>query len=984
VSDLITARSSSIDPWSLLRQRFGPLCRGEGDALWGDSSRSSALGLCGLPYSIPLLRSFLADAGFVKWLGCRNWPRASFLLVWEPSSESLLWHCDLPGGSAGEFPATLLSPLRDLLRQAPSWAGTLDREGVHCIDLRTPSPGPHFHSNLLIGRRESDSRPLQTTPKSVVDRLGRGSFRSHSATQVLATRWDLRQEENGFPANRQFYLTEDERQIFYSASPAGQGLAQASCRHGQNWTRIRYRTTCGLEIERLIFILPQEPGLPMACEVQEIAIRNRSERRRNLRLVYTGMFGPAKPQALMEDVLYSAITLQAAMVANPDGSILALSPDYCPVDAKVDRRFQVLALHQGSARSYPREFCTDYQEFVGNGTLEYPEGVLALPNRLSRKGPGFFALGVPVPLMPGESAFTESFTGLCSTVSEDPRGSPDWKAELRALVDRYDSPEAVRRALDEQGRYFDRYAGFVKIKSGRPSVDVAINRNLPFQVYYQTFASRSFCQTQKGYREIGFREIQDLLASMPYFFAAGLESTARDLIGEWASHIHRFGYADHNFYWRGKEPGEWSDDALWLVQAVALYAELAGEDGLLDREFPVAGSEGARRSLYLTLQAIVRYSGELSLGAHGLPLLDRADWNDCLRLDRDYLDGPRKEARYNEQVARGEIADGAPLASDYSESVMNAFLLKRAADLLSGLAARRGDAPVAAWASSVAGRMAGNCRSQAWRDNYYCRLLLNRHPEFPYVGASGDGLATDGADGSYYLNSFSWSILSGVADEEQVRLMFELLETRLRTEQGYLLVSPSDLRRIDPSAASAEYFRGDRENGAVFKHASMMAVMALLEAASSVADGELARRLAAAAWWMIDLALPGRTMSNPYVLAGNPRFCTQYANGETGEHIGPLLSGTASWLTLCLHRAYGIALRGRWLVIDPLLRESDQEQELALRLGDARYRIAYRKPGSFVRIRDRAPEFKLDGSPLPDNRVPLVSGARDHLVEVTW
>ena len=56
--------------------------------------------------------------------------------------------------------------------------------------------------------------PLQTTPKSVVDGLGRGSFRAHSATQVLATRWDMLQEENGFPANRQFYILEDGQQIF--------------------------------------------------------------------------------------------------------------------------------------------------------------------------------------------------------------------------------------------------------------------------------------------------------------------------------------------------------------------------------------------------------------------------------------------------------------------------------------------------------------------------------------------------------------------------------------------------------------------------------------------------------------------------------------------------------------------------------------------------------------------------------------------------
>jgi len=110
----------------------------------------------------------------------------------------------------------------------------------------------------------------------VVDRFGGGSFRSHAATQVLASRWDMRQEENGFPANRQFYLFEDNRQLFYSAEPGEASIVSAECRHSQNHTIITYVTDCGLEIVRTIFILPQMDGLPLATEVQRISIRNTS------------------------------------------------------------------------------------------------------------------------------------------------------------------------------------------------------------------------------------------------------------------------------------------------------------------------------------------------------------------------------------------------------------------------------------------------------------------------------------------------------------------------------------------------------------------------------------------------------------------------------------------------------------------------------------------------------------------------------------
>lgn len=466
VKDSITARSSAADPVRLLRSQFGALCRGAGDAVFGDSSLCSALGIFGLPHRVPVLLSLLRNTDFSQWLAGKDWPRASLLLVWDASSDTLTWHGRTSEPTSGSMPPLLDEAARDLLRRAELWGGTLDEEGAHSIDLRVPSPGPHFHVNLLLGRRVGFSHPLQTTPKSVVDRVGRGSFRSHAATQVLATRWDLNQEENGFPANRQFYLTEDGVQIFYSAAPEGPEIASASCTHTQNGTRIAYLTTCGIEIERLIFILPQEPGLPSACEIQEIRVRNRSERRRDLRLVYTGMFGPAKPGALMEDVLYSAITLQAALFPNPDGSIMALTPDYHPAYALEDQRFQALAIRRGENRTFPREFGTNYQEFIGNGTIERPEMVCALSNRLSRKGPGFFALGAPLPLDPGETIVAESFTGLSSSLAAPDSSPPGLSGDIRALLDRFSSPEAVHRAWDDQRRFFDRYAGILQHRFG--------------------------------------------------------------------------------------------------------------------------------------------------------------------------------------------------------------------------------------------------------------------------------------------------------------------------------------------------------------------------------------------------------------------------------------------------------------------------------------------------------------------------------------
>ena len=65
-----------------------------------------------------------------------------------------------------------------------------------------------------------------------------------------------------------------------------------------------------------------------------------------------------------------------------------------------------------------------------------------------------------------------------------------------------------------------------------------------------------------------------------------------------------------------------------------------------------------------------------------------------------------------------------------------------------------------------------------------------------------------------------------------------------------------------------------------------------------VADDDLAARLSALGHWMLDRVYPFKAMEEPFVLCGNPRFCTQYNNSVTRENVGPMLSGTASWLSL--------------------------------------------------------------------------------------
>ena len=77
--------------------------------------------------------------------------------------------------------------------------------------------------------------------------------------------------------------------------------------------------------------------------------------------------------------------------------------------------------------------------------------------------------------------------------------------------------------------FLQQYSDFLKVETENKIIGNYFNNNLPFQILYQTFVSRSFAQTQKGY-EMGFREIQDLFASMYYFTAMGKSDLVKGFI----------------------------------------------------------------------------------------------------------------------------------------------------------------------------------------------------------------------------------------------------------------------------------------------------------------------------------------------------------------------------------------------------------------------------------------------------------------------
>ena len=943
----------------------------EVDALFFNANSSRIFGVAGLPFSAPVAMRLLNDPDIYEYSMSLS---GHVLLVF---NDNIIVHT---AKGVFEMPVLLAAKAHSIFNRVISGCGNIDENGRHIIDLKSEVVGPHYNVNLLLGDRTGYDYPLFTTPKSALDMLGRGSFRSGGGQQVLATRYVVNPNENGEPANRQFYIIEKGRQIFYSAN-VNDNVQSAECVHMQNCTEITYHTICGLHITRTFFILPQKQGNPAAVEVQRIAVKNLAPGKRDLKIVLTGVFGICSPQTIVNDVIYANIVHQSELVYQNDKPV-AFALHNKDEKLKGEKKFVTLTVN---GRPGFDDYCAGLSDFLGNGTLERPETLAVLPSKSAWKITPFFAIGKYFTVDSGETANINSYTGICENpaAGEGYDVTWDFDVQLNNLLSRYGSEKELDAVLERVINDFDKYSSYLTLSSKNSHFDSYVGKNLPFQVLYQTFVSRSFGWTQKAYRETGFREIQDIYASMNYLLAAGKAAQVKDLISMWINNVFEMGYAYHDFTWRGKDPGGCSDDQLWLVQAVYRYVKMTGDYSFLNEEFSVAGKNcPEKRSLWLTLKAILTYSGRISVGAQGLPLLDRADWNDTLRLDKTVLNGPEKEKAYHAQLETKKQSYGVRWENRLTESVMNACLLKIAADEIAEIADAAGRTDIKTLAREISAEVHESVRKNCWKKDYYARTLINdgRDGGYTYLGAGGDNLSADAdIDGTYYLNSFSWTILSGIADENQIRTMLDSVERHLKVDAGLKLCTLVNYNLLGTDTATNLYYPGDRENGGVFKHAAMMAATAALSAAKTVENEVLARRLVALAKFAIDKVLPYKTLEQPFITKGNPRFCTQYNNSVTGENIGPILSGTASWLTLAVYEMLGIEETAEYVSVNPVLFEDDKTVEYTLLTAGGKVSVNIKRDDEGFRINNNS-KILVDGKPV--DRAKVLKDGREHLIEI--
>ncbi len=352
---------------------------------------------------------------------------------------------------------------------------------------------------------------------------------------------------------------------------------------------------------------------------------------------------------------------------------------------------------------------------------------------------------VKINLKPGETKEVTFILGYHENPRDqkfDPPGSQVVNKQLvQPIIARYRKPAEVDAAFDALRHYWDHLLGLFQATTPEKHVNRMVNIWNAYQCMATFNMSRSASFYESGIgRGLGFRDSnQDLLG-----FVHMVPERARERVLDLASTQLETGGAYHQYQpltKRGNNDigGNFNDDPLWLILGVAAYLKETGDWSILDAPVPYDNKPGSETPLYEHLLRSLRYTLD-RLGPHQLPLIGRADWNDCLNLNC-FSDTPGQSFQTTTNKD-GKVA----------ESVFIGGMFVLAARELADIAGRRGLHAEAEQYHAAARQMHATVRREGWDGEWFLRAYDD------FGNKVGSRSAKRGRSSSSRRASVSWRV----------------------------------------------------------------------------------------------------------------------------------------------------------------------------------------------------------------------------------
>lgn len=391
------------------------------------------------------------------------------------------------------------------------------------------------------------------------------------------------------------------------------------------------------------------------------------------------------------------------------------------------------------------------------------------------------------------------------------------KEFARPTIAKYLQAGAVAEAFSDLRTYWQNLLTIYQVNTPDEHTNRMVNLWNAYQNMITFNMSRSASYFESGIgRGMGFRDSnQDLLG-----FVHMIPERARERILDLAATQLETGGAYHQYQpltKRGNDAvgSNFNDDPLWLVLAVTAYVKETADFTILEETVPYDNKPGSEKPLYEHLQRSLQYTLD-RLGAHGLPLIGRADWNDCLNLNA-FTEEPG-ESFQTTTNKEGKVA----------ESIFIAGLFTLAAKEMAQLAAAFGQVDDAAFYQGKAADMTAATLAHGWDGRWFLRA----YDHF------GDKIGShECAEGQIFIEPQGMCVMAGIglASGEAAQAVASVGE-RLATAHGIVLHQPAYTRYYLNLGEISSYPPGYKENAGVFCHTNPW----IMIAAAMLGDGDLA------------------------------------------------------------------------------------------------------------------------------------------------
>ena len=749
---------------------------------------------------------------------------------------------------------------------------------------------------------------------------------------------------NGVPMDnggKYFYINDAGTVWNPGWKPCKTELDDYECRHGMNYTIIKGEKN-KLKVEALYFI-----PLETWAEVQKVTLQNTSDKVKKVQFF-----------SFVEWCLWNAQTDMENFQRNL--SIGEVEIEGSVIYHKTEYRERRNHYAYYSVNVPMDGFDTDRESFFGlyNG-FDEPEVVLQgkARNSVAHGWSPIASHCIEVELQPGES---KDLIFVLGYVENDI--NEKWekkkiinKTKAKDTIKRFQSVEDVDKAWFDLKKYWDDLLNVYVLKSEENKLNRMVNIWNQYQCMITFCFSRSASFFESGIgRGMGFRDSnQDLVG-----FLHQIPERARERIIDIASTQFPDGGCYHQYQPLTKkgnnEIGQgFNDDPMWLIFGTVHYLKETGDFSILDEMVPFDNERGSEKSLFYHLTVSFNHVIN-NLGPHGLPLIGRADWNDCLNLNC-FSDNPDESFQTTENKTEGSKAESLMIAGLF---VMYG---KEYADLCDYLGKRE----EAVRARQHVNDMTEAVKKYGWDGEWFLRA-------YDFWGNKIG--SNENEEGKIFIESNGWCSMAGIGLEEGlVQKALDAVKDRLDCEYGIVLNNPAYTTYHIESGEISSYPEGYKENAGIFCHNNPWIII-----------GETILGRGDRAWEYYKKICPTYLEKiselhkvEPYVyaqmIAGKDAYCP-------GEAKNSWLTGTAAWNYFAVTQ-YILGIRPQYdgLLIDPCIPSDWKSFTVIRRFRGTTYEIKVSNRNGMMK---GVKQIRIDGKSLSGNILPLIHTEKIVNVEV--